>query len=221
MIAIPIITLIFFICVPPFTGSFTLSIRTSIFQTVSALTTTGFQTVDSFSTLPSSLIFLLTTLMLIGGGTGSTAGGIKQFRVFILFQNLIWTIQENFSNPSIIHSHKLRFKNRFVDADKENLLNTLSFITLYMICFFLGTAILTSYGFEVGDSMFEIASALGTVGLSTGIMNASSPNIVLWTGSLCMFLGRVEIYLLILGLMRFFKDIAISFRKQVGLRSDV
>lgn len=144
--------------------------------------------------------------MLIGGGTGSTAGGIKQFRIYTLFHSLIWTIQDSFSNQNVVRIHKLRYQNRFIAADKDERLNTLSFILLYMVCFFTGTAILTFYDYNLGDSMFEIASALGTVGLSTGIMTANSPNVILWTGSVCMFLGRVEIYIFIYAAMRFLKD---------------
>jgi len=205
-IAIPISAFIFYKCIFPFAGDIPLSIRASTFQTVSALTTTGFQTVESFSTLPSSLIFLLTILMLIGGGTGSTAGGIKQFRIYTLFHSLIWTIQDLFSNQNVVRIHKLRYQNRFIPADKDERLNTLSFILLYMVFFFTRTAILTFYDYNLGDSMFEIASALGTVGLSTNIMTANSPNLILWTGSVCMFLGRVEIYLFIYATMRFLKD---------------
>ena len=56
------------------------ALRTALFQVVSALTTTGFQTVDTFVTLPSAALLLLIVLQLIGGGIGSTAGGIKQYR---------------------------------------------------------------------------------------------------------------------------------------------
>lgn len=51
--------------------------RDGLFQVVTALTTTGFQTVPSFAVWSSPLIMVMTLLMLIGGGTGSTAGGIN------------------------------------------------------------------------------------------------------------------------------------------------
>lgn len=51
------------------------------------MTTTGFQTVPSFAVWSSPLILLMTLLMLVGGGTGSTAGGIKQIRICIALKS--------------------------------------------------------------------------------------------------------------------------------------
>ena len=53
------------------------SIPAALFQAVSALTTTGFQTVDSFASWTPAMMFLMILLMLIGGGAGSTAGGLE------------------------------------------------------------------------------------------------------------------------------------------------
>ena len=66
--------------------------RIAIFQTVSAITTTGYQTV-TYENWNGIGILILIVLMLIGGGTNSTAGGIKQFRVYALWKMLLWEIK--------------------------------------------------------------------------------------------------------------------------------
>jgi trk system potassium uptake protein len=71
------------------------SIRVSIFETASAITTTGFSTV-AYSNWNSFGLLLLILLMLIGGGTCSTAGGIKQIRIYLLWKLFIWDIRRSF-----------------------------------------------------------------------------------------------------------------------------
>lgn len=55
--------------------------------------------------------------------------------------------------------------------------------------------------------MFEFSSALGTVGLSAGIMTYDAPSLVLWTGTIGMFIGRLEIYVVLLAGVRIGRDI--------------
>ena len=64
-------------------------LRVAIFNTVSALSTTGFATVD-FRPWTGLGWLVLVLLMLVGGATGSTAGGVKQYRIFVLYRGLVW-----------------------------------------------------------------------------------------------------------------------------------
>lgn len=59
------------------------SIRVAIFEIVSAISTTGFSTVG-YTDWNDFGFFMLVLMMIIGGGTGSTAGGINQYRIYIL-----------------------------------------------------------------------------------------------------------------------------------------
>ena len=76
--------------------------RDGLFQVVTALTTTGFQTVDSFAAFSSPLLLVMTLLMLVGGGTGSTAGGIKQIRVWIALKSLYWRVRSRISRKMTV-----------------------------------------------------------------------------------------------------------------------
>lgn len=204
----------------PYAGHLSESITAAVFQTVSALTTTGFQTIPSFSGIHPSLLLLLTVLMLIGGGSGSTAGGIKQYRIYTACMDLYWTIRDSCTGGMTVHPHHIRSQNRMLSEEESSRREVLSFIFIYMICFWTGTGILSLYGNPVENSMFEAASALGTVGLSCGIMIPGAPAPVLWTGSVLMFLGRVELYLAFFGCIRILKEIRLQLRTAAPHKKD-
>lgn len=176
--------------------------RVAAFQAISALTTTGFQTVSSFVYLPSSLLLLMILLMLIGGGCGSTAGGIKQFRIIILLKNIYWTLQSRFTSNRVFQAHFIQRVEKKERIQPLEITEAGSYFFIYLLVFFLGTFILTLYGADLTSAMFEFSSALSTVGLSMGIMNYDSPSVVLWVGSIGMILGRLEIYVFFIALFR-------------------
>jgi len=81
-------------------------------------------------------------------------------------------------------------------------------IFLYLLVLGLGTLIFSAFGYSMGDSLFEFASALGTAGLSIGVLTYNSNPIMLWTGSIGMFLGRLEFYVVLIALSKLFIDIS-------------
>lgn len=188
--------------------SFLESLRISSFQFISAITTTGFQTVSDFQiALPRFFISSVIILMIIGGGFGSTAGGIKQYRVVVAIKNAYWQIKQQVDHKNVVKKH---FVNRL---GKKHLLTDMDinmnhgFIMAYIMILLIGTLIITSYGYTFQDSIFEFASALSTVGLSTGIIGYDAPSVILWTGTIGMFLGRLEIFVVFVALSKLYADI--------------
>ena len=106
--------------------------RDGLFQVVTALTTTGFQTVPSFAVWSSPLIMVMTLLMLIGGGTGSTAGGIKQIRVCIMLKSLCWSIRSKISQKRLIHADGIYRISGYEYLKAEERLEASDFILLYL-----------------------------------------------------------------------------------------
>ena len=206
VIFVPLISYFFYVgeIGPAGKSSFSLA----LFQTVSALTTTGFQTIDSFTTINSGAFLCILFLMLIGGGSGSTAGGIKQYRFYIAIKDLFWTVQESFGFKRNIYPHHVQRQNTLSTADISHRKETLSFIILYMLLFSVATFVISFTGEPLSHIMFEVASSLGTVGLSTGVACATSPAYVLWTCSVCMLLGRLEIYVFIFGVIYAIKKLS-------------
>lgn len=199
LLFVPLLALLLFHTVAPSWGE---SFRLALFQTVTAFSTTGFQTVPQFAALPQGAILLLTLLMLIGGGTGSTSGGIKQFRVYILLKNFYWSLREKGSHKRVVRVEPIRWPNgeAFLDEKEKN--EILTFVALFVLLFFVGTFVLTCYGHPIGLAMFEFSAALSNSGVSCGIMTATAPAGILWTGIIGMFIGRLEIYVVFLALWR-------------------
>jgi trk system potassium uptake protein len=181
------------------------SIRVAIFETVSAITTTGFSTV-SYRNWNSFGMFLLTVLMLIGGGTCSTAGGIKQFRIYLLWKLVFWDIRSCLMPRTAILERPIWQGNRRVFVDDVRVRQMAVFVFLYLVTYVLGVLLLCACGYNLGDSLFEFASALGTVGLSVGVTSAQMPHVALWTEIIAMFLGRLEFIVMIVSLLKLGRD---------------
>ncbi|NOX71792.1 MAG: TrkH family potassium uptake protein, partial [Candidatus Micrarchaeota archaeon] len=162
------------------------SIMQAAFHTVSAITTTGF-TISS-SHLPSSAIFLIMILMVIGGYAGSTAGGIKLVRFGMLSASIRWLIRK--SSLPITAVVPARFGERSVKMNEIAIISL--FVFIYMVMIGLSSMVLSMAGYSPIDSMFLSASAQGTVGLSTTAISAI-PSLAKIVLMICMLFGRLEI----------------------------
>lgn len=189
-------------------------IRVGLFELISALSTTGFSTV-SYTDWNDFGIFIMILLMLVGGGTGSTAGGIKQYRIYVLYKSLLENIKGFVKPPKRIKEIEVNRPDGKAFLDNEHVTDVSNFVFIYMVIYFIGVMILMLHGYPLKESMFEFASSLGTVGLSVGITSASAPAAVLWTETVGMFLGRLEILVIIYALTKVIKDIkAIRSKKR-------
>ncbi|MGA0351878.1 MAG: TrkH family potassium uptake protein [Acholeplasmataceae bacterium] len=188
------------------------ALRQSSFQLISAITGTGYQTIPSFKGLPSTMFFFIILTMILGAGMGSTAGGIKQYRIGLMAKSQYWQIQEMLSHKKTIRARMINRVGKKFNVEKEDMLQNYMFITTYIIVLLLGTVIIMAYNHSFEDALFEFASALGTVGLSVGIMNSSSPALILWTGTFGMFLGRLEFYVVFIATSKLILDV---FKKKV------
>ncbi len=186
-------------------GSVSEGFRISAFQFVSALTTTGFSTVG-FSNWSPFLVLLMVIAMLIGGGTGSTAGGIKQNRIYIMFKALYWSLKRKFLPEHLVREDFIYRPEGKVYINEKHLTEVYNYAFIYMALFFLGVSVLVAYGYSLQDSLFEFASSIGTVGLSVGVTLPTTPPVVLWTEIVGMLFGRLEIYVILIAAIKFFKD---------------
>lgn len=209
---------VFFLCVAvPMFGSLTKAFRVSSFEVVSAITTTGFST-TAYSSFSGLGIILLIPLMLIGGATGSTAGGMKQHRAHVALEAIRTELRLAASpRGTVIEPYVHRGEMR-LHLGKTMRLQVLVFVILYLVIFFVGSAALVGFGYSVQDSLFEFASALGTVGLSVGPTSPSTPWPALWVMTAGMFLGRLEILIVVVGLGRLLSDLRLTFNGRSGLR---
>lgn len=159
-----------------------------LFQIISALSTTGYSALNN-KLLPDYLKFLLSILMIIGAGFGSTGGGVKQLRIYILLKSLMSNIKKHTLPGKTISFVKI---GEHIVSDTE-IIYIYVMTMIYIITLILSTLIVSSYGYSFIDSLFECASALATTGLSTGISSYTLepiPKIILIIN---MFIGRLEI----------------------------
>lgn len=154
-------------------------ILTSLFQAVTPRTA-GFNTIDTASLSEGSKLLTM-ILMIIGGSPGSTAGGIKTTTFVVAILTVI---------SSVKRTNYLNIYNRRLE---ENILSrAYSIITIYLIGATFAMLIISFSQPELilGDIVFEVFSAIGTVGMSTGItsrFNTISKIIII----LSMYCGRV------------------------------
>ena len=188
------------------------SLRVAIFETVSAITTTGFSTVG-YGNWNSFGVFLLIVLMLIGGGTCSTAGGIKQFRVYLVCKLFFWDIRRSNMPRKAVMECPIWEGNRCIYLDDARVRQVSVFIFLYLAICVFGVMILCASGYGLGDALFEFASSIGTVGLSIGVTSAKMPDAALWAETLAMFLGRLEFIVVIVSLIKLSRDSRLMMKK--------
>jgi len=181
------------------------SVRVALFETVTALTTTGFSTV-SYGNWNSFGVFTLIVLMLIGGGTCSTAGGIKQFRIYLLWKSLVWELRRSLMPRTAVLERPIWEGNRRVFVDDARIRQIAVFVFLYLATYAFGVMLLCICGYSLSDSLFEFASAIGTVGLSVGVTSPGMPDVALWAETLAMFLGRLEFIVVFVSLLKLGRD---------------
>jgi len=170
------------------------NLRSVSFNVVSILTGTGYvtQDFDNWGSFPT-IFFLI--LMFIGGCAGSTACGIKIFRVQILYLFLINQLKKIIYPRGVF---LIKYDNN--NVDDKFMSSVISFIYLYIIIFFSITALLSLSGLDFVTSISGAATSISNVGPGLGTVigpngNFSQvPDISKWILSMGMILGRLELF---------------------------
>lgn len=196
-VMIILLILAFLILLPRFGAMYgAAAAQQDFFHVVSAFTCGGFQTVsaagwDSFVKLS------LAVLMIIGGASGSTAGGIKIMRFWIFLKSIWWRIKK-FTLPKDAYFSKKVAGNEIKDED----INTVTvFILLYILFLVIGTIFITFMGdYSASDAFFEVSSAQGNAGITSGITHPGMPAGVEGMLIINMIVGRLEIIPILAGI---------------------
>jgi trk system potassium uptake protein TrkH len=173
------------------------ALRYASFQVGSIITTTGFSTAN-FDEWPSFSKCVLLLLMLVGANSGSTGGGVKCVR-FILLARIA-----RFEFVRLIHPNSVKvvkLNGRVVES--EILSGVVIFFFLYVAVSIAATLAVSLDGRDLVSSSSAVISCMGNIGPGLGVVGPMgnfagfSPfaKIVL---SLCMFIGRLEIYPILL-----------------------
>lgn len=161
-------------------------IRGSIFQTASFLSSSGFE-ISEYRLWPHYFLPVLYLLIVIGGCTNSSSGGIKMSRFLVLFRN----IKTPFKNP-LNDSDGSEISLNGKKIDDETNLNVLTFITIFGFVLVLGTLVLTFATNDLEKSVFLTVTALSTFGHNMNLADLPQAGKILI--SILMLIGRLEIF---------------------------
>ena len=170
--------------------------RDGLFQFISAQTTTGWQTSAIGDWNNGAVVFIVLGAMLLGGSAGATVGGIKILRGYIIARGINWEVSRVFLPGHAVED--LRIGQRTFKSDEANdeiraaATFAFTYLLLLGLSLFVFLAVLPSE-FTLADAVFEVATAQGTVGLSSGITGPGMPIIVEVLFIFQMWMGRLEI----------------------------
>ena len=184
------------------------TLREAVFQTLAIMTTTGFATAN-FDLWPGFCRLLLVVLMFFGGCAGSTGGGLKQIRIYVIFKyiyrSLLRLLRPGLANRIRVGEETL---------DEKLVANIIGLALLWAVVFGVACVLLMPL---LGDTMQNenwrlvtavtaVAATLNNIGPGLAGVGATcnfgwmplSAKVLL---SICMLMGRLEIYSVVVVLL--------------------
>ncbi|MEK9786592.1 MAG: TrkH family potassium uptake protein [Candidatus Pelagibacter sp.] len=189
------------------TGSADLNLRSIFFNIISILTGTGYVNAE-FDTWGSFTLILFLGLMFIGGCAGSTTCGVKIFRIQILYLFVVNQLKKIIypKGVFVLKYDQNPIDNKFISS-------IISFIYMYLVIFFILTALLSLTGLDFITSISGAATSISNVGPGLGSIIGPNgdfstlPDISKWILTLGMILGRLELFaILVLFLPSFWRN---------------
>ena len=183
------------------------SLRSIFFNTISILSGTGYVNAefDSWGSFP---ITLFLALMFIGGCAGSTACGVKIFRIQILYLFILNQLKKIIYPKGVF---VIKYDQSIVD--EKFIASIISFIYFYIVIFFILTALLSLTGLDFITAISGAATSISNVGPGLGPIIgpngdfSSLPDLSKWILTVGMILGRLELFaILVLFLPSFWKN---------------
>ena len=184
-----------------------LNLRSIFFNIISILTGTGYVNAE-FDTWGGFTLILFLGLMFIGGCAGSTTCGVKIFRIQILYLFISNQLKKIIypKGVFVLKYDQNPIDNKFISS-------VISFIYMYLVIFFVLTALLSLTGLDFVTSISGAATSISNVGPGLGSIIgpngdfSSLPNISKWILTLGMILGRLELFaILVLFLPSFWRN---------------
>ena len=165
----------------------------SLFESLAMLTGTGYAIAD-YELWPFFSQHLLLIIMFFGAMGGSTSGGMKIARIILLIKYAATETRRMLHARAII---PIRIGDRFISD--EVVRNTLGFSLIYLSIFVLTAFVLTAFNLDLLSAIGASASAIGNVGPAFGAFGPTDNYALLhpigkWMLTICMLLGRLEIF---------------------------
>ena len=184
-------------------------LRRGLFMIISAFSTTGFQnvTTNQLTTVFSSGAFLaLALIMAVGGGAGSTAGGVKFNRVGIIFKSIISTVKEALAPDSarvVVDYHHVGRR----ILTPEVVIVAMTVFVLYVITYSVGALVGIAHGYDASQAIFESVAMTSNGGIITGLVTPGMPPTLELFYMFQMWAGRLEF----VTLLALIAEVVVSF----------
>ncbi|MGD9291901.1 MAG: potassium transporter TrkG, partial [Gammaproteobacteria bacterium] len=164
-----------------------IAVKQAVFLGISAQTTSGFTGLEP-SALPDAAKWTSILSMTIGGSIGSTAGGIKLLRLLVLLTVIQLLIRRMGLPRHAVAEPRLNGR----PLDTGEMLHILVVPTLFLLVVTASLVPFLLHGYAPLDALFEVVSATGTVGLTTGITSSELPTFLKTVLAFDMLAGRME-----------------------------
>ncbi len=176
------------------------AVRDSLFQVVCIITTAGFGTAD-FDAWPQYCRMLLMLLAICGACAGSTSGGLKLVRVVIMIKAAFVSVRK-MARPRMLDQVRVDGES----LDEGVVASVTGYFVLWVAVFLAATMVLASFGTDLETSATAVIATLNNIGpglAQVGPMQnfAGLHDVAKIVLSLCMVLGRLEFYALVVLLM--------------------
>jgi len=174
-------------------ASFSEAMRTSFFQGTSIMTTTGFVSAD-FNRWPATSRALLVCLMFVGGCAGSTGGGMKNIRILVVLKKAVREFRL-FIEPKAVLQVKINNKT----VSPAIISHISAFVLVFILVFVVVSLIMSLMTPDMATAFSCVIATLGNIGPGLGAVGAvenyaSIPSFGQALLTLCMLLGRLELY---------------------------
>ncbi len=169
------------------------ALRVAAFQVVAIVTTTGFGTAD-FDVWPRTLGLILVVFMFWGGCAGSTGGGMKMIRVLVTLK-ASWRELKKVVRPRLVSPVKVRR----IPVGEAMVSNIVGFFVLFVGLFVVCSLLMTLFVPDLTTAVAAVVACIGNIG--PGLSGVGSTQTFAWIPIpgkwlliLCMLLGRLEIF---------------------------
>lgn len=153
-----------------------------------AQTSTGFSATEVAALDPGTQVVLIVAMM-IGGDAGSTAGGIKIPRLLVVLAVIRLIVLRPSMPPHALATPSVVGRR----TEPAEALTTLTLLSVFMAVMLGSWIVFLLHGLPPLASLFDIVSALGTVGLSAGVVGPDLPNHLKVLLAVVMLAGRLEV----------------------------
>ncbi|MGN1360705.1 MAG: TrkH family potassium uptake protein [Eggerthellaceae bacterium] len=191
-------------------------LRRGLFMIMASFSTTGLQNVTTneiVTCFGSGAFLMIAMMMAIGGSAGGTAGGIKFYRVGIVFKSIVASLKETLS-PDSAHVVVTYYHVGRRTLSHETSREALTVFVLFVATYAVGTLFGVAFGYDATQAIFESVAMTSNGGLSSGIVSPGMQPMLECVYIFQMWAGRLEFLTLLALIVQVIASITPKFIRE-------